>query len=307
MSYDHDEPFADPADLDLDPDLGDAMRHAAGSYRPDTRGLVADGHRRGRRMRRRRTAVAAAAVAAVGAAGLGGLVAATSGSASGGPAAGTGVAGAPRPAASATPLRTPHHPPMNAHQVEAVFLSLLPPQGKVSGVTGRGTEEGIPYAHVVYDDGHGKAAIEAGAQREGQVPDCPSPNPDPTTSCHLTHVKGGTLMIFQGWEYPDHRAQTKDWMAEFRTASGALVSVSEWNAPQEKDAGVTRPNPPLSPAQLAAIVTSPAWQRVIDALPIALSPKDVPGKQGSAAGKDTKDDPAGKGAAAAKGTPPAVR
>ena len=55
-------------------------------------------------------------------------------------------------------------------------------------------------------------------------------------------------------------------MADFRAASGAVVELSEWNSPQEKDAPITRPEPPLDAGQITAIVTSGHWQQVIAAL-----------------------------------------
>lgn len=278
VEFDDAETFGD--------DLGAAMRAAADTFQPaDTRGLVHDGHTRGRRLRRRRTAMVTAAVAAFAVAGAGGAVAGLGGGSGGG----SGVASAPqRPAVQGKPTArsaaaAAHHKPLTAHQVEAVLIGLLPKKGQVSGVTGRGTEEGIPYAHVVYDDGHGKAAVEAYAQAEGQAPECPSPNPDPLTSCSLTHVRGGTLMIYKGFEYPDHRVETKDWSAVFVTASGAQVGVSEWNSPQEKDAPITRPEPPLTAVQLTAVVTAPAWRKVIDALPAPHDGK-VPGGDGKLVG-----------------------
>jgi hypothetical protein len=154
----------------------------------------------------------------------------------------------------------------------------------------RGTADGAPYAQAVYDDGHGKSEVAADVEAGDAVFDCPSPNPDPTTSCSVTHVRGGTLVIYKGWEYPDHRVDTKEWRAVFRTASGASVGFSEWNSSQEKGAPVPRPEPPLSAAQLTAVVTSPAWQRVIDALP-APDTAGVPGVWGSP-GKDRGTGPA---------------
>lgn len=266
-----------PVDFDDDPhgrcgeELSDALRRTADGFRPDTPALVASGHTRGRRLRRRRTAVVTAAVAAVAAAGVGGALAAAGG-ASGTSGHGGGVASAPERPAATTKQDGSRPEALTAKQVEELFVSLLPKTGTVSGVSGRGTGQGIPYAHAVYDDGHGKAAVEVGISAQGAMRSCPSPNPDPTTSCTVVPLRdfagnSGTLVILKGYEYSDHRAETKDWIASFRTSTGAVVELSEWNSPQEKDAALTRPEPPLNTVQITGIVTSPRWREVVDALP----------------------------------------
>ena len=135
----------------------------------------------------------------------------------------------------------------------------------------RGTATGIPYAYAVLDDGHGPGALSFGVGLDEAAPSCPATD-DPGTSCTSRQVAGGTLTILKGYEYSDHRAETKDWDAFFVNAAGATVDLSEWNAAAEKGAPVSRPNPPLSSAQLAAIVTNPQWHRVIDAIPVDPQP-----------------------------------
>jgi hypothetical protein len=258
--------------IDFDNELGDALRRTADTFHSaDARALVHEGHIRGRRLRRRRTTMITAAVAAFAVVGVGGgVLAAGLGKSDGG----SGVAAEPMlpttakaTANTASGAAGPSHKPLTAEQVEAVFRDLLPKEGTVSGVKGRGTKEGTPYAHVLYDDGHGTAAVEASVSGQSSTPSCPSPSPDPLTTCSLTRVDGGTLWVYKGFEYSDHRVETKEWNVVFRTAAGASISVSEWNSAQEKDAPITRPDPPLTAAQLTAIVTSPSWQKVIDALP----------------------------------------
>ncbi|WP_225845521.1 hypothetical protein [Streptomyces sp. HPF1205] len=293
-------------DFDDDPhgrygeELGDALRRTADDFRPDTLGLVAAGHARGRRLRRRRTALVTAAVAAVAAAGVGGALAATGGtggtSGTGGHGSGVASASQPQPTAAAKGHGRPASKALTAEQMEHLLVSMLPAGGTVSGVTGRGTGESIPYAHVVYDDGHGKAAVEVGVTAQGEVPTCPSRNPDPTTSCtviplHNSAGVSGTLQIFKGYEYPDHRVATKEWVARFRTSSGAVVELDEWNSPQEKDAPITRPEPPLNSAQITGIVTNPRWQWVIDALPAPKKWRN-PGAPGKSVTSNTSDRPA---------------
>lgn len=219
---------------------------------------------RGRTPRRRRTAVvtAAAVLALAGASGAlttTSAQGATPGTSSGLTPASGASHGAATAVAHAVNAAAPR--PVTAQQMEHLLISMLPP-GSISGREGRGTDDELPpYAHVVFDDGHGASAIEVGVETDGAVaPGCDSvPAGD---WCAQTHVDGGTLTVLKSWEYPDHRTDTKDWLAEFQTSDGALITVSEWNAPAEKGAPVTRPEPPLSVRQLASVATNPAWRRV---------------------------------------------
>jgi hypothetical protein len=271
----------EPEQHAFEDELGAALRRTADTFRADdSRGLVAEGHAHGRRLRRRRhltitAGVAAFAVIGVGGALLGGL-AKSDGSG--------GVAAAPeKPVTSAAPSRTassakPPRPPMSAEQITDLFVSMLP-AGHVTRLPGRGTDGDLPpLAEVVFDDGKGPGLLDL-MVAYGEMPvGCPA-HDDPGTSCTTRHIHGGILTIYKGFEYPDHRAETKDWFANFVTSAGATVGLSEWNSPQEKGAPVSRPNPPLSSARLTAIVTDPRWQRVIDALP---DPSKAPGPTGKA-------------------------
>jgi hypothetical protein len=77
---------------------------------------------------------------------------------------------------------------------------------------------------------------------------------------------GSRYMLFQGYEYPDRRVDTKLWRATLVTASGVRVEAGQWNAAREKDAPVSRPNPPLSPARMKTLVTDRAWAEMGAAL-----------------------------------------
>ncbi|SEG83440.1 hypothetical protein SAMN05216223_11479 [Actinacidiphila yanglinensis] len=266
-----------------------ALRRAADGLPPaDGRALVAAGFARGRTLRRRRAAVVTAGVAVLALAGTGGVLAAGAGH---GTATGTatGVAAAPdrsggSPASGSLAATAKAVPPVSARRMEDLLVSLLPP-GTISGRDGRGTDDPLPpYAHVVFDDGHGPAAIEVIVENGGAAPaECSSDAPA-GTSCTQSHVHGGTLTVLKTFEYPDHRAETKDWEAVFRTKDGAQVTVNEWNAAAEKGAPVSRPEPPLSAARLGALATSDVWRKVIAATPRA-DKAGVPGK----AGAGTKD------------------
>jgi hypothetical protein len=249
-----------------------ALHQAADGFAPaDGLALVTAGHARGRTLRRRRTAAMVTSAAAVLAlAGAGGLLASTSAHGTAHGNGGVSAASAPSRGATATAHAVDTAAgarPVSAQQMEDLLVSMLPP-GTVSGREGRGTDDELPpYAHVVFDDGHGASAIEVAVEPDGAAPpDCADAE-GAGYSCTQTHVHGGILTILKGYEYPDHRTDTKEWLAEFRTQDGTLISVSEWNAAAEKDAPVTRPEPPLSAARLAAIATNPVWRRVAAAVP----------------------------------------
>ena len=87
-------------------------------------------------------------------------------------------------------------------------------------------------------------------------------------ACGTTRLPDGSVvMVLQGYEYPDRRVDTKWWSAELVTPQGQHVSVSEWNAAAEKDAPVSRAEPPLSAAQLRKLAAAGAWRDAIDAMP----------------------------------------
>ncbi|GAA1256168.1 hypothetical protein GCM10009665_53300 [Kitasatospora nipponensis] len=154
---------------------------------------------------------------------------------------------------------------------------LLPP-GKVSQEEASGTDGGAralpPHADVVLDDGHGAAVISIGFTRyaPGGGTDfaaCPDATLVPVDACTAsTLADGSTLVLLQGYEYPDRHVPTKRWDAMLLHPDGGLVTLTEWNAPAEKDAAVTRDEPPLTLAQLTAVVGDPkAWDPVLAGLP----------------------------------------
>lgn len=268
--------------IEFEDELGAALRRTADTFQPgDSRSLVDDGYAHGRRLRRRRTLMVTAGVAAFAAIGVGGVLAGTLAKSDG--AKNSGVASAPaRPSAKATPAthQAAAHPPMTAKQVADLFLAMLPKGHATVLPGGRGTEDDMPAVNVLFDAGKGPGAVGGYAQRDGNQPQgCPDPAL-PGTKCSVTHVRGGTLEIFQGYEYPDHRGGIKDWTATFYTAEGHEVGISEWNATAEKGAPRTLVNPPLTAAQLAAIVTDHRWQQVIAAIP------PTAGKQGQKSAAD---------------------
>lgn len=204
---------------------------------------------------------------------------------------GAGVATQPKaqetgPSTKSSPGKGPQ---LSAQQVIETLEELLP-EGKVSGQAGRGTADRVgPLAHLVFDDGKGKAAIGVsvgavdpdGTEAEQQL-ECPGKTFVPYDSCrNETLADGSRLMVLRGYEYPDKRVDTKWWHAYLVTPDGYTVDVSEWNAPAEKGAAVSRAEPPLTVAQLKELVISDEWRPVMNALgKAAPEPVQQPPAQG---------------------------
>ncbi|SOB84095.1 hypothetical protein [Streptomyces sp. 1331.2] len=243
--------------------------------------LVAGGYRRGRRRWRRRSTAAvvggAAALALVGT----GAVYLTG--ASGAKGAGTvSAASAPTTTAGAGPAATPTTVKSSAptvitgDEVLATFQALLP-KGETTDGKGRGTDDDrtggtFVGADVVFDDGQGKSLVQIGIQKhrpnQGQPRSCPKDfKLARVDSCSVTTLPDGSqLMLQQGHEYSDGRADTKAWIASLSGPDGRDINLSEWNAPAEKGARDSRPNPPLTFDQLKAIVTDKSWDRTVAAV-----------------------------------------
>ncbi|MEU6234739.1 hypothetical protein [Kitasatospora sp. NPDC047058] len=265
-------------------DLLFALTRTGEGFRTEAAPLATGGLARGRRRWRRRSAAAvvsgAAALALVGtgavylSGGSGGSPAGTvltaAGSGSGSAPATT--SGTPMASASASASAGPV---ITGDEVLATLQSLLP-KGKVSGAAGRGTDDGptkgtFAGANLVFDDGQGASLVSVAVQKhrkgQGQDRTCPDPKTARIDSCTATTLADGSkLYLSQGYEYPDHRADTKEWMAVLTGPDGREISVSEWNAPEEKGAPDSRPNPPFTLDQLKAVVTDKAWDRIVAAV-----------------------------------------
>ncbi|OIJ65165.1 hypothetical protein [Streptomyces mangrovisoli] len=252
--------------------LGAALRLAGDAYDADRHALVTGGTTRGRRMRMRRRAAVVAGAAGVALAGVSGALLVPWHGGSGPASAAASVGAAPRTAhATASPA-----PVTGAAMVRT--LEKLLPKGTFAHVGSRGSDEeptGFPYATVVYDDGKGAAGISVSLNRvvpggtdARQAVTCPDKVAIPYDACTSRRLADGSVvMVFQGYEYPDRRVDTKRWTADLVTPTGQHVSVSEWNAAQEKDSPVTRSQPPLSAAQLTDFVAARAWRPLADAVP----------------------------------------
>ncbi|MFJ3904551.1 hypothetical protein [Streptomyces sp. NPDC090025] len=258
----------------------------------DPRELATGGLVRGRRrLARRRTGVIGGALALA----LIGVGGAYGGTLLGGQGDGTGSGDRTgREASVAGPKPVPHPADaMISVSAMADVLKANTPAGTWQIDDSGGIGSGIS---AVYDDGKGKAAVTVGLSRAERGPDsnaqslvtCPDKVLVPYDDCTTEQVRGGRLMIFQGYEYPDRRVDTKNWRAVLLTRDGFLIDVSEYNAPTEKDSAVSRPNPPFSPAQLKTLVTAPGWGPLLGQLPV---PLPAGGKPSSSASADVPGAP----------------
>ncbi|MFE0460924.1 hypothetical protein ACFW1A_16905 [Kitasatospora sp. NPDC058965] len=248
-------------------DLIDALGRAGRPFGTETADLVRAGAVRGRQLRRRRAAALTGAVAAVAAAAVGGtlLIGAGLPHRTAGPAA-------PSPLASLSLTPTPSGP--SGDQVLAKLRSLLPP-GQVSQTHARTTSSDgrpmPPTADLVLDDGHGKSFIRIALNRlprEAATGYLSCPPATAVEACTSTvQSDGSVLTVLQGHEFPDLRKPTKLWQAALFTPDLGLIDLAEVNAPSEKDDPVSRTDPPLTPAQLSAIVTAGSWRPLLDVLP----------------------------------------
>ncbi|MCH0540684.1 hypothetical protein I3F58_14130 [Streptomyces sp. MUM 203J] len=199
---------------------------------------------------------------------------------------------------------------LSGEELAAVFENLTP-EGRLTEPVTRGTtHERGPLVSGVYDDGKGKAAVSMGFYRNGpEALECPDKVFTPYDACSVEKLPGdATLMVFQGYEYPDKREPTKLWRATY-AKDGVSIDLSTWNAPAEKGAPVSRTDPPFSPAELKRIVTAEEWKPVVAAVPDSSEDRgttlpegadpgnrDDAGKQGGSGEQDgpAKQDEPGK-------------
>lgn len=215
--------------------LGDALRRAGDAFETDGHAMVGGGAVRGRRLLLRRRAAMLGGVAGIALVGVGGALLLP----------GIGDGGGKQSVAaerSTEPGPRDDDGKVSGARLVRQLKDLLP-AGKFSGESARGTgAEPGPYAQVVYDDGEGGAAVQIGlgqidadSEHAKQLTDCPDKTFVEYDSCEESTLPDGSrLMLFQGYEYPDRREETKHWYAQLVTADGYDVSVMEWNAPAQK-------------------------------------------------------------------------
>ncbi|MGW0710816.1 hypothetical protein ACWD4G_33505 [Streptomyces sp. NPDC002643] len=306
----HDDPFEGR--------LGDALRRAGGAFEADGHALVGGGAVRGRRMLFRRRAALVGSVAGVALAGVGGAALVLPGGA--GADDGRKQSVAAEPTGSGTPTSSSSGDGVRAVSGDELVQRLkeLLPEGKFSGESSRGTGDALgPYAHVVYDDGEGGAAVEVGlgwieggsdGENGRQLTTCPDKTFVEFDSCEESTLSDGSrLLLYKGYEYPDRRVDTKHWYARLVTPDGYNVSVLEWNAEAQKDAPVTRDEPPLSTEQLKEVALATTWRDAIDSIPEEGAEEDdgAAGKEESSTvrpGDGSPDSPGSGGSGDSQGS-----
>ncbi|MEU2504965.1 hypothetical protein ABZ621_09630 [Streptomyces sp. NPDC007863] len=287
--HDHDPEFLG--------EFGSALRATGEGFPVDSRPeLVSGGLARGRRrLLRRRLAVTGGALA-LAAIGVGGVYAGSvvtpakqADKASVASAPQTGVTPTPGTGGAATSdagTLKPGEAKIPLSEIADVLKANAPAgQWRFDGLEGTGQGVG-----GYFDDGQGEAAVSAFLSRAGREPDagldmvtCPEKAYVPYDDCDEGRLGDGSRwMVFQGYEYPDKRVETKNWRAVLLTKDGFLVDVSEYNAPAAKDAEISRENPPFSAEQLKTIVTAEAWRPLLKQIPpLPTAPAAGPGKAGA--------------------------
>ncbi|MGW2910110.1 hypothetical protein ACWC9X_06595 [Streptomyces asoensis] len=262
---------ADPHGDPFESRLSAALHQAGDGFDSPRTGLATAGAVRGRRMQLQRRATLAGGAAGIALVGVGGALLVPW----------DDTAGTPTPSSvAATATATGPGASYSADDMVRTLRKLLP-EGKFSRSDARGTDgKQPPLAVGVFDDGKGVGSISVGLGRipgrpapSGAVMPCPTGGQTGLDSCRTELLPDGSAVtVYQGYEYPDRRADTKAWGADLVTPAGHHVSVVEWNAAAEKGKPVTRPEPPLSPARLKELAAASEWRRIIDALPEEKAP-----------------------------------
>ncbi|MFI0810688.1 hypothetical protein [Streptomyces echinatus] len=270
-----DEEYGAPSDEEFETRVARAMHHTTGEFPPHSADLVRRSVGQGRRMRLYAAARITAAALAVVAAG-GGLLAtgALGGHGDGTPerlrTAAQGRTGQPASRAAA---------PVDGDEMVRTLRSLLPPGGTVSHASGRGTDEGEsgvrPAAELTYTTAEGSSGIDITVGRlDPGIPGdqqgdggCLPVEVRPYDTCTTQKLAGGAVLdTTKSFTYPNADTGQKRWYVVLTTADGAQLTVQEFGGGGEK-ASSGGADPLLSVAQLTSIVRSPAWHKVIAALP----------------------------------------
>ncbi|MFH8704473.1 hypothetical protein [Streptomyces rubrogriseus] len=285
LENDRQDPFEDR--------LGAALRDAGDGFEADRASLVTAGRVRGRRAMLRRRAAVVSGVAGVALAGVGGVLVLPADDPAGPDRSRTASAASAGTATAAAAA-------FSGDDLLRELKGLLP-GGTYGEESARGSDHQLgPAVRLVYDDGDGAAAVgmgfarvEPGSARVRELMACPDHNMTPYDDCSSDRLPDGSLLrLYQGYEYPDMRVDTKLWTADLVTAEGQHVSVSEWNSPAEKGAPVSRDEPPLSTERLRKLVTAGVWREVVDAIPESPKPSRSAAprtEQPAASGKSVGD------------------
>ncbi|GHE73538.1 hypothetical protein [Streptomyces vinaceus] len=267
--------------MPFEDELGEALRRAGDGFTADRHALVEAGERRGRRLvARRRAAVIGGSVLSLALIGAVGAYA-------GGLLDGSGrveIAAPPEPSGGRSGGGgggAPELPPggtgaVSAAQLVELFKELLP-GGTLSVEHANGTDGHGAGIAGVYDDGKGAVAIKltlvpvdpnGGLANNATL--CRKKDVRPDDACTTEQLADGSrLLTQQGYLAQSPSIDIKEWRAALVTPQGFQVELSETNAPRMETTKSSRPNPPLSPAQLRAVVTSDKWQPALNDMPPA--------------------------------------
>lgn len=163
--------------------------------------------------------------------------------------------------------------PITAQYALQHTIDLLPRPGKTSAYSGRiyhlWRGEDTVVGNFVYDDGHG-AAYFAVAVQSGSTP------PDPgcaVVALTCTHRADGSYLETEVTQEHAKEHVIGKHPATVRSATlyrpdGVIVTVTAMNTTHTrlaKDAPLTRAEPPLTLAELTAIVRDPSWRTTVPA------------------------------------------
>jgi hypothetical protein len=267
-----------PPNEGIEERLSRAMGSAAGEFPPHSADLVRRSVARGRRMRLIRAAQVAAATAACALVTVGGTLMATD-------AAGVfGSDGTPEQLRTGARGHSTEQPSSQASSVSGedmvrTLKSLLPPGGTVSAASGRSSHAGNPLvwpsAKLTYSTPKGASGIDIDiarldpgvpADQQGQG-GCLPVEVRPYDKCTTQKLPGGAVLnTTKSFTYPNSDTGPKRWYVVLTTSQGAQLTVEEFGGGGEKGSS-SGADPVLSIAQLTSVVRSPAWNKVIAALP----------------------------------------
>ncbi|MER5354139.1 hypothetical protein ABT093_27860 [Kitasatospora sp. NPDC002551] len=162
---------------------------------------------------------------------------------------------------------------MTAEEVVQLVTGLLPPgsvESKIAETPGsskasRGEHQN--FGVLEFDDGKGVSVIvysvDRGTQRPDEAARCSDPFTTPQDSCERTVREDGSVVVIDKRRDSNFPGQ-RQWQGTWALPDGTVVRVTEYNG---QPATPAREEPPLDAGQLASMVTSPAWARVVAAMP----------------------------------------
>jgi hypothetical protein len=140
-------------------------------------------------------------------------------------------------------------------EVMSILTSLLPHGVAISNEEGQ-----TGFAELVFNDGHGKTALEVNVQQlPGMAMDCVSRTEQGTT-CSATTLADGTRQVVTQTPASTGARPVTRWLVDTLRPSGLRVVVGEFNA-ASSSGPATRAIPGLTITQLEQIATSALWER----------------------------------------------